>query len=75
MGTEISYSQLNKQLVKTNQAICWAVDDLHQVMEWLREGKHYAESDRLRTIIGRLARAVPKSDEPNLIRTIARGYK
>lgn len=58
------------------------VDDLVDVMEWLREGKHYAEADRLRTIIGQLARSVPdyriERDAGKfiyLIRDIARTYK
>ena len=58
-----------------------AVDDLSDLMEWLREGKHYAEADRLRTIMAKLANAVPshqirrKNGKIYLIRDIARTYK
>lgn len=57
-----------------------AVDDLHDVYEWLRENKHFKEADRIRTIVGRLARAVPAHpvlsawDSPLLIRNLARTY-
>lgn len=57
-----------------------AVDDLHDVYEWLREDKHYKQADRIRTICGRLARAVPAHpvfsawDSPMLIRNLARTY-
>ena len=57
-----------------------AVDDLHDVFEWLRENKHYKEADRIRTIVGRLARAVPAHpifsawDNPMLIRNLAKTY-
>ncbi len=57
-----------------------SVDDLHDVYEWLRGNKHYKEADRIRTIVGRLARAVPAHpifsawDNPKLIRNLARTY-
>ena len=55
-----------------------AVDDIHDVMNWLREDKLFRQSDRLRTIAGRLARLqgpyVP-GKPPVLIRDIARGWK
>jgi cysteinyl-tRNA synthetase len=38
------------------------IDDLIEVMEWLRSEKQFDKADRLRTIIGRLARLRP--DEP-----------
>ena len=58
-----------------------AVDDLSDLMELLRAGKHYAEADRLRAIMSRLANAVPwhqthhKRGKIFLIRDIARTYK
>ena len=59
-----------------------AVDDLEGLMQWLREDGLYPQSDRLRTIMARLANAVPEhqirwSDEGKayLIRDIARTYK
>lgn len=57
-----------------------AVDDLHDVYLWLKEDGHYKQSDRIRTIVGRLARAVPAHpifsawDSPLLIRNLARTY-
>lgn len=33
-----------------------SIDDIHDVMNWLREEKLFRQSDRLRTIAGRLAR-------------------
>lgn len=58
-----------------NQSIGDSVDDLNDVMEWLREEKQYEKADRLRTIIGRLARLRRPDNNPNLIVEIARGYK
>lgn len=59
-----------------------AVDDMNDVMEWLREGGFYEQADRVRTITGRLARIVPehrvRHDENGhmfLIRDLARTYK
>ena len=66
---------------KTMREVGDAVDDLSDLMELLREGKHYAEADRLRTIMSRLANAVPshqtrhKRGKIYLIRDIARTYK
>lgn len=34
------------------------IDDLVDVMEWMREDKLFAQADRLRTLIGRLSRVV-----------------
>jgi len=56
-----------------------AVDDLYDVMQWLRETKNFAHADRVRTIAGRLARSVlrcPAFDgyDDNLIRNIARDW-
>lgn len=54
-----------------------AVDDLHDLMDWMRQDGNYAHSDRLRSIMGRLARA--RRNEPDAgqssYRQIARGYK
>lgn len=55
-----------------------AVDDLADVIEWLRQGKQYAQADRLRTIAGRLAMLRPddaKEAERKSLRWIARGWK
>lgn len=56
-----------------------AVDDLHDVIEWLRETKNFAQADRVRTIAGRLARSVGKYPafsgyDDSLIRNIARDW-
>ena len=62
----------------TNKEVGDAVDDLYDLMEWLRENKNYDESDRLRTIMARLARSVPDHQieyDMSLIRDIARTYK
>lgn len=37
-----------------------SISDLIDLMEWLRQDGLYAQSDRLRTIIGRLARTMPQ---------------
>ena len=54
-----------------------AIDDIHDVMEWLREDRLFRQSDRLRTIGGRLARLQRPfvGDRAFLIRDIARGWK
>lgn len=51
-----------------------AVDDLYDVIEWLREEKHYTQADRLRTITGRLARETFKQDNPELFTEVARDW-
>ena len=64
--------------IKTlRRAIARDVDELADVMEWLRGDKHFAQADRLRTIIGRLARCVPPvvHETPDWIIAIARGWK
>jgi hypothetical protein len=56
------------------------VDDLHDVMEWLRDEKLFAQSDRVRTLLSRLANSVPPHpifggwDGRDLIRNLARSY-
>ena len=42
-----------------------AIDDLFDVMEWLRSEKLFAQSDRIRTISGRLARLRGPSPDKN----------
>jgi hypothetical protein len=65
---------------KSSLAAQTAVDDIADVMEWLREDRHFAQADRLRTIAGRLARSVPPYpvfgglDAPDLIRNLARTW-
>lgn len=51
-----------------------AVDDLHDVMDWLREEKDFAKSDRLRVIAGRLARLIHTQSRPDMLREKARTY-
>ena len=62
---------------ETNHEVGDAVDDLYDLMEWLREDKAYPQSDRLRAIIGRLSRAAPNDHtaKKNTIRNIARTFK
>ncbi|MDO5643638.1 MAG: hypothetical protein Q4G26_14790 [Paracoccus sp. (in: a-proteobacteria)] len=67
---------------KTMWEVGDAVDDLDDVMEWLREDKHYKQADRIRTIMARLARSVPEhqieyddTGKPYLLRDKARKYK
>lgn len=62
---------------KTNIEVGNAVEDLHDLTEWLREEKDYAKADRLRTIMGRLARSVPQDlrEDNSPIRNRARSYK
>ena len=55
------------------------IDELVSVMEWLREDKLFNQADRLRTLIGRVARAIPDYpvftlDDPKLTRNLARTY-
>ena len=55
------------------------VDDLVDVIEWLRDEQDYAKSDRLRTLAGRLARQVPNYPvfdalNDDLVRTQARTW-
>ena len=54
-----------------------AVDDLLHVMEWLREGEHYDEADRIRTIAGRLARSrkYPFFERKELLRSVAKTFR
>jgi hypothetical protein len=56
-----------------------AVDDLNDVIDWLREDGQYEQADRLRTITGRIARLQRPEfrlkDTAPLIRDIARGFK
>lgn len=53
-----------------------AVDDLFDVMEWLREEKRFAQSDRIRVIAGRLARLrrTFPTERPDLIVVMARSW-
>ena len=53
-----------------------AVDDLFDLMEVLRAEKNYEGADRLRTIIGRLARArTAIAEDSDLVRTMAKDWK
>ena len=64
-----------QRLSQMDKGIGDAVDDLADVIEWLREEKMFGQSDRLRTIAGRLARLRRKGDGADSIREIARGWK
>ena len=60
---------------RMESTVASAVDDLVEVIDWLRDGKHFAESDRVRTIVGRLARSRTEYyGESNLYRGIARDW-
>lgn len=63
----------------TSVQVLDVVDDLYEVMEWLREDKLFSQSDRVRTLTGRLARTVPPHRvfggwEKKLIRNLARDF-
>ncbi|MGP9790718.1 hypothetical protein [Roseinatronobacter sp. NSM] len=64
----------------TSRSAQEAVDDMVDVMEWLREEGKFEQADRLRTIAGRLARSVPPYpvfsglDSPSLTRNLARTW-
>lgn len=74
---EPMYVQAWKQQAAAAQS---AVDDLFDVMEWLRADKHFAQADRVRTIMARLAKAVAyipafgSWDGDDLIRNMARSF-
>jgi hypothetical protein len=67
------------QAIRANEReIGRATDDICDVIEWLRKDRLFAQADRLRTIAGRLARALPDLDLPgdkDLLRHQARGWK
>lgn len=56
------------------------VDDLFDVMEWLRRDSLFAQADRVRTLLARLARSVPPHpcfgawDSPGEVRDLARTF-
>ena len=58
-----------------NTNIGSAVDDLSDVIDWLREEKEYEKADRIRTIAGRLARLQRPDTDKSSIRNIARGWE
>jgi len=67
---------LYERLQSYDDDIGCAVDDLYDVMQSLRETKNFEQSDRIRTIAGRLARARRRDDSEkgDLIRSMARGW-
>lgn len=69
--------EMFSRLDKYDTDIAMAVDDLCQVIDWLREEKLYSQSDRLRTITGRLARARRSYwyEKPHWCVSIARKFK
>lgn len=67
---------IERRIAEYDMVTGHAVDDIHDVMEWLREDRMFGQSDRLRTIAGRLAR-LRRGDvlEPSdAIRTLARSW-
>ena len=71
------FPELFNRLKRYDSDLDTAVNDLQMVMEWLREEKMYAQSDRIRTITGRLARARRSYwfEKPEWPAAIARKYR
>ena len=72
------YMGYPQKIRKYENGIGDAVDEINDVIEWMRNEKLYAQADRLRTIAGRLARLRPASEAEEAtqqIRSIARGWK
>lgn len=71
------YKGYPQRLKAKDREIRSAVDDLHDVIEWLREQRDFEKADRLRTIAGRLARAADPDDfdTPDQVAVQARGWK
>lgn len=64
---------------RTSNSVLHLVDDLFEVMNWLRDDKLYAQADRIRTLLARLAKSVPHypvffGDREDLIRNVVRTY-
>ena len=65
---------------KSSLIVLETVDDLCDVMEWLREDNLFRQADRLRTLISRLAKSVPPYpvfgawNSPKLYRNMARTW-
>lgn len=74
MATSYHEPLFVKAWKEQEQVVRSAVDDLYDVVEWLREEKHYAQSDRVRTITGRLARHTFKRNNPELLTEVARDW-
>ena len=55
------------------QHVSSAVDDLFDVIEWLRSEGQYQQSDRLRVIAGRLAQQIKRPPEGSIVK-IAQGW-
>ena len=51
------YHGLSASILETRKRVGEAVDDLADVIEWLKAEKQFDKADRLRTIAGRLAGA------------------
>lgn len=72
------YHGLSARIRTTDDGLGSAVDDLYDVIEWLREDKQFDKADRVRTIAGRLARLqlpLGTDEKSDAIRDIARGWK
>lgn len=48
-----------QQIMRLESATRSAIDDIGDVIDWLREDKHYAQSDRLRAIANRMNDMLP----------------
>lgn len=72
-----SIDAIEARISEYDRVLGTAVDDLYDVIEWLREDRHFAQSDRVRVITGRLARVRRESfrEPPDFIRTIARSWR
>jgi hypothetical protein len=73
-----AYAELKgypQQIRKADVAMGTAVDDIANVVDWLRDEKQYAKADILRRIAGDLARAMQDNDDPTLQRHDAKGWK
>lgn len=70
------HKEYYKRLAEYDLQIGNAIDDLYDIMNWLRKEERFSGSDRIRTIVGRLARARRKSWlEQGTVREIARKFK
>lgn len=70
------HNAVYRRLDRYDDALGQAVDDLVDVIEWLRAERQYDKADRLRTIAGRLARARRENfrEDKRLYRRQARGW-
>lgn len=69
------YMGYPQRIGSLERGLSYAIDDLHDLMSWLREEGQYEKADRLRTILGGMARSLNARDNEPTWRTIAKGYK